>query len=365
QLFMESGRGSTVSLSDNSALSPTFTVPNVGPAGETLTFELTVNDDDLSTTASVNIVVTNLNQAPVASAGLDQSVGEGDTVALDGSGSSDPDGDILSYAWLQTGGSLVSLSDASAGSPSFVAPLVSPLGETLTFQLTASDGDASSTASVNIVVANINQAPIADAGIDQNVNEGASVGLDGSASSDPDGDPISYAWLQTGGSPVALSDPSGPTPTFTAPPVGPAGETLSFELTVSDGALSAIASVDVIVLDVETVYGICTLYDETKPVKAGATKPIKLQLCDAAGNNLSDPSLVLHVIDLVNVDRTVSTAPVEDAGNANPDSDFRYDASLAGYIFNLSTAGLTQGTWVVQITVNGGQNVYEATFNVK
>lgn len=115
----------------------------------------------------------------------------------------------------------------------------------------------------------------------------------------------------------------------------------------------------------ETEYGICPLYDVTKPAKAGATKPIKLQLCDGAGNNLSDPSLAVHVTGLVKLDNTASAAPVEDAGNANPDNDFRYDASLAGYIFNLRTGGLTSGTWAVQFTVNGGQTIYTAQFDVR
>ncbi|MBA2753300.1 MAG: hypothetical protein H0U40_02400 [Chloroflexia bacterium] len=116
---------------------------------------------------------------------------------------------------------------------------------------------------------------------------------------------------------------------------------------------------------VEVQYGICTLYDASKPVKSGATKPIKLQLCDSAGNNLSSPSLVLHAVNLIKVDGTVTSTAVEDAGQANPDWDFRYDADLAGYIYNLSTGGLTTGTWQLLFTVNGGQTVYGANFDVK
>ena len=115
----------------------------------------------------------------------------------------------------------------------------------------------------------------------------------------------------------------------------------------------------------EVQYGICTLYDVSKPVKSRATKPIKLQLCDAAGNNLSSPSLVLHAVDLIKLDGTVTTTAVEDAGQANPDWDFRYDADLAGYIYNLSTGSLTTGTWQLLFTVNGGQTVYGADFDVK
>jgi hypothetical protein len=53
-----------------------------------------------------------------------------------------------------------------------------------------------------------------------------------------------------------------------------------------------------------------------------------------------------------------------DAGNANPDFDFRYDAALAGYIFNLKTTGLGTGTYQLCFTV-GGCAVLSAAFEVR
>jgi hypothetical protein len=85
----------------------------------------------------------------------------------------------------------------------------------------------------------VNHAPVADAGIDQTVDEGVLVTLDGHASSDPDGDPIAYAWRQLSGLPVTLSDAAGAAPSFAAPVTGPGGATLVFELTVSDGLLGS------------------------------------------------------------------------------------------------------------------------------
>jgi len=91
------------------------------------------------------------NRAPTADAGSDQVVAELATVSLDGSASQDPDGDILSFAWLQTAGPNVTLSDATAEQPNFPAPDV-VVPTVLTFQLTVDDGTASAVDFVNITV---------------------------------------------------------------------------------------------------------------------------------------------------------------------------------------------------------------------
>ena len=116
-------------------------------------------------------------------------------------------------------------------------------------------------------------------------------------------------------------------------------------------------------------YGICALYDQTKAHKAGSTVPIKLQLCDAAGNNLSSDAIVVSATELTKQDDNAS-ALVEDSGSANsPDDNFRYDATLGGdggYIYNLSTKGLSTGTWVLSFTVDGVDlGTYTVRFDVK
>jgi len=59
---------------------------------------------------------------------------------------------------------------------------------------------------------------------------------------------------------------------------------------------------------------------------------------------------------------------VEDTGNANPDNDFRFDGTLGptgGYIFNLSTKGLSGGTYSLQFTAGNDPTIHSAVFGVK
>lgn len=227
--------GTPVILDTSDPVLPTFTAPNVPRGGETLTFQLTVSDSNTSNTDEVNITIKDVNHPPVTDAGSDQTVQEGSTVTLDGSNSYDSDSDILTYSWVQTAGTEVTFSDSSVAQPTFNAPLVGQAGDILTFELTVSDGLDSTTDMVNVIVENINHSPIANAGEDQTKDEGSLVTLDGTKSSDPDNDTLTFTWSQISGTGVTLSDTRNSTPTFEAPAVTPGGETLVFQLIVNDG----------------------------------------------------------------------------------------------------------------------------------
>ena len=97
-----------------------------------------VSDGDLTNTADLTVTLTNVNEAPTADAGADQTDAvPGTTVTLSGSGS-DPDaGDTLSYAW--TGEATVTLTDADAATTTFTAPSDSTEPVTLTFTLRVTD----------------------------------------------------------------------------------------------------------------------------------------------------------------------------------------------------------------------------------
>lgn len=194
-----------------------------------------------------------VNKAPVAEAGIVQTVDELSAVTLDGSASSDPDaGTTLTYSWAQTVGTTVTLSSTTASQPTFDAPDVTAVNtpDTLTFRLTVSDGSLTATDNVDVVVNDIgvgaNSPPTANAGADQTVVELTTIDLDGSASMDPDGDMFSFTWLQLAGPIVALSDVNAEQPSFSAPDVA-APTVFTFQLTVDDGADSTMDTVDITV----------------------------------------------------------------------------------------------------------------------
>jgi len=105
--------------------------------------------------------------------------------------------------------------------------------------------------SVEYVNPPTNQPPTADVGPDQTVDEGATVQLDASGSTDPDGDMLGYSWTQTAGPDVQFDIQDTATPTFTAPQVD-SETTLTFDVTVSDGEATDTDTVNVTVQDTDT-----------------------------------------------------------------------------------------------------------------
>lgn len=204
-----------ITLDNNSLQKPSFTAPEVN-VNTIYNFTLVVNDGKSdSDPASVAITVLHINKRPVANAGPDKSYNEGSSVSLSGLLSSDPDNDVISYKWTSLDG--IILFDANGSSPSFNAPQVNA-DKIYRFKLEVSDGVLTSLPdTVNITILNLNKKPLAFAGGDQTVNEGTLVQLDGSLSSDADGETLSYKW--TAPPNVILSSYTVAKPSFTAPMV--------------------------------------------------------------------------------------------------------------------------------------------------
>ena len=110
-----------------------------------------------------------------------------------------------------------------------------------------SDGGRTDSAELTVTLTNVNEAPTADAGADQeNVIQGDTVTLNGSGTDPESGDTLSYTWTQSGTPAVTLSDSAVESPAFTAPTGLSADTALTFTLRVTDsGSLYAEDSVTV------------------------------------------------------------------------------------------------------------------------
>ena len=190
------------------------------------------DEDILTMETYTNTCELSENQNPTSSAGIDQTVNYGQQVTLDGSGSSDPDGTIVSYQWSQLSGTNVTLNTPDQNTTTFTSPNEEGA---LLFKLVVTDNEsASDTDTVEVIIVNTNIDPVASAGTDQTVGFSEQVTLAGSDSSDPDGSIVSYQWSQLSGTSVALNSPSESTTTFTSPTEE---DILVFTLSITDLSL--------------------------------------------------------------------------------------------------------------------------------
>jgi len=179
-----------------------------------------------------NPSVEDENPPPTVSAGSAQSVDEQTTVTLSG-GATDAGGRIASVLWQQTSGVSVTLNSIDSLEATFMAPTVSEV-ETLIFTLTATDNSgAQAEDTLTITVNPVNNAPIANAGIDILITAGATVELDGSQSIDTDGVIVSYQWTVLNGQELTIDNANSTMAGFIAPNVT-SSTSYEFQLTVID-----------------------------------------------------------------------------------------------------------------------------------
>ncbi|MFL6337244.1 MAG: SBBP repeat-containing protein [Pyrinomonadaceae bacterium] len=360
------------------------------------------------------------NSPPVADAGPDQLIeatGATTNVILDGSASSDPDGDALSFEWRDSADNVVGNAD--------LVNLQLPLG-THTFTLKVDDGKGRTAGDAVTIEVRDTTAPSANCGtadgrwhtsdvqIACTASDAASGLADASDASftlstnvpagagDANASTNSRQVCDNAGNcstagPVAGNkvDRKAPDINFVSPSQGAGytlGQAAAANYTCADGgsgiALCAGTAANGGAIDTSSVgvksftvvasdaagntatktftynvgYGVCVLYDQTKAHKSGSTILIKLQLYDAAGGNLSAAGLTVTALGTV---RLSDFAPgeVEDAGQANPDDNFRFAGD--GYIYNLKTTGLTTGTYVLVFKAGAEPLTHGVQFQIK
>jgi hypothetical protein len=192
------------------------------------------------------VIISTINSAPIADAGDPQTAHVGAPVTLDGTQSYDPDGHDIAYSWSLRApeGSQAVLSGPTTPGPSFTPDLFG----TYTATLVVTDGYAQSQPS-DVVISTSNSAPVAHAGLSQSAPIGATVTLDGTGSSDADGDALTYSWSIVSaptGSTSAPSDPHGPIASLIPDTLG----LYVVGLIVNDGLVaSAQATAQVLVFD--------------------------------------------------------------------------------------------------------------------
>lgn len=303
------GDGSPPVVTTNTTTSHTY--PD-GPVTYIVTLMVT-DSDGLIDTETVQVDVSNV--APVANAGPDRTVNEGDPVTFDGSGSSDPGvNDTLSYEWdFDYDGVNFTVDDTSGPNPTTSYPN-GPSTVTVALRVTDNDGLLSAVDTLQVTVNNA--PPTANASANPNpVDEGSSITFDGSGSSDPGGGPLTYDWDFGDG-----NSASGPTASHVYPD-GPANYDVILTVTDSDGATST----------------------ATTPVVVNNVAPTAAATADQTSVNVGDT---------VNFDGNGSTDP-GDQSQLTYTWDFGDGATGDGA--TASHSWTSSGTYTIILTVSDGE----------
>ena len=243
-----------VTLADANAATTTFTAPSGLTETTALSFTLTVTDGD-GLSHEDTVTVTLVPQPPVITSETRFTVAE-NTTAVATLTATDADTPAAGLEWSIPAGDA---GGADGGKFTLTSSGVLTLASAKDFEdpddddtdgsyqvtVRVSDNALEATANLTVTLANVNEAPTAVAGDDQaRVEPGASVTLDGSASSDPDegdSDNLIYRWTQaqTGVPAVTLTGADAPTATFTVPGDPTEAAAFTFTLRVTDpGGLS-------------------------------------------------------------------------------------------------------------------------------
>lgn len=291
-------------LGDPRNVRSTFLVDVAG----TYVASLVVSDGTAtSSVATVTINAAAGNIAPVANAGVTQQVLVGGIARLDGTASTDANGDNLSFVWTLTSrppGSNATLTNPKTSNPTFLADVAG----SYVAALIVSDGTANSNpVAVTVIAQEGNVAPVANAGVDQKVLVGSVVQLNGSASYDANADPLTYAWKLISvpsGSFAKLSSTTSQNPSFSADLEG----SYVVQLIVNDGKFDSGAS-SIVVLAAPGIT-INSGNNQTISQHLSLDRPLQAAITDASGNRVSNIPVTFFAKDgagRYTIDETVRT----------------------------------------------------------
>ena len=192
------------------------------------------------------------NAPPTVNAGDDQAVDEGQTVTLAGTATDpDPDhADTLTYSWSQTSPAspTVSFDSPNSLSTNFTAPQVAATTAFI-FTLTVNDGTVEVSDTLQVTITDSpNSPPEVGAGDDQEVVEGATVSLSGTATDDDAEDTLAYSWTHDGTLAITITDSDSLSASFMAPNVA-ADTAITVTLTVNDGTVDVTDTLQVTITD--------------------------------------------------------------------------------------------------------------------
>lgn len=109
-------------------------------------------------------------------------------------------------------------------------------------------------------------------------------------------------------------------------------------------------------------YRACLLYDTERAWPSRSVIPVKLQVCDASGANLSSPDLVPVAVGVIDA-ATGQPVPLQSPGNSQPGNRFTFDGS--SYSFNISTTGYAAGRYELKFTIPGDPVTHVAPFTIR
>ena len=219
-----------------------FVLPEVTPAGGSITMQLIVTDSKGESSISkspIFISIQNINKPPIASISKITPKNENSTVTLSASGSKDPDGEPLKFVWRQIiPKPKVTIENNQSAVASFVAPNVQK-DIKMQFSVNVLDGNkinGKANKTVTVLIKQVNLSPVADAGKNFVANESSIVTLNGNKTKDPDRlDKLKYLWTQVAGDLlIDIKNEKTIKPSFKVPFVKQNNSLYTFKLTVTD-----------------------------------------------------------------------------------------------------------------------------------